>query len=171
MYLLSSAVRVQPVRRSGALRLTSRQRAQRRWMGGRVRLVKVCPCVRVSDAIRLLSGECRIRRVSTGRSASMAQGHRLKSEWPSEALSDARRPHSGRFGRCQKVRGRLECDALDMQARSARRWSLAWLASSPSRQRKPMSSTSASAHPPASTNPPPPAHRAGSRLNAVSMAP
>ena len=35
----------------------------------------------------------------------MAQGHRLKSEWPSEALSDARRPHSGRFGRCQKVMG------------------------------------------------------------------
>ena len=34
MHLLSSAVRVQPVRRSGALRLTSRQRAQRRWMGG-----------------------------------------------------------------------------------------------------------------------------------------
>ena len=113
------------------------------------RLVKVCPCVRVSNAIRPLSGECRIWRVSTGRSASMAQGHRFKSEWPSEALSDARRPDSGRVGRYQKVRGRLECDALDMQARSARRWSLAWLASSPSRQRKPMSSTSASAHPPA----------------------
>src|ERR1700733_7605691 len=58
------------------------------------RLVKVCPCVRVSDATRPLSGECRIRRVSTGRSASMAQGHCFKSEWPSEALSDARRPHS-----------------------------------------------------------------------------
>jgi hypothetical protein len=28
----------------------------------------------------------------------MAQGHRFKSEWPSEALSGARRLHSGRFG-------------------------------------------------------------------------
>jgi hypothetical protein len=34
MHLPSSAVRVQPVRRSGALRLTSWQRAHRRWMGG-----------------------------------------------------------------------------------------------------------------------------------------
>ena len=32
----------------------------------------------------------------------MAQGHRFKSEWPSEALSGARRPHSGRFGRFAK---------------------------------------------------------------------
>ena len=28
----------------------------------------------------------------------MAQGHCFKSEWPSEALSGARRSHSGRFG-------------------------------------------------------------------------
>src|ERR1700722_15601855 len=28
----------------------------------------------------------------------MAQGHRFKSEWPSEAPSGARRSHSGRFG-------------------------------------------------------------------------
>ena len=28
----------------------------------------------------------------------MAQGHRFESEWPSEALSGARRSHSGRFG-------------------------------------------------------------------------
>ena len=27
----------------------------------------------------------------------MAQGHRFKSEWPSEALSGAPRPHSGRI--------------------------------------------------------------------------
>jgi hypothetical protein len=36
----------------------------------------------------------------------MAQGHRFKSEWPSEALSGAPRPHSGRFGAVrQAVRG------------------------------------------------------------------
>ncbi len=32
----------------------------------------------------------------------MAQGHRFKSEWPSEGLSGAPRPHSGRFGRFAK---------------------------------------------------------------------
>ena len=35
MHLLSSAVRVQPVRRSGTLRPAPRQRSQRRWLGGR----------------------------------------------------------------------------------------------------------------------------------------
>src|SRR5215475_10299572 len=35
MHLLSSAVRVQPVRRSGTLRFATRQRAQRRWLRGR----------------------------------------------------------------------------------------------------------------------------------------
>jgi hypothetical protein len=33
----------------------------------------------------------------------MAQGHRFKSEWPSEALSGAPRPHSGRFGRVRQA--------------------------------------------------------------------
>jgi len=32
----------------------------------------------------------------------MAQGHRFKSGWPSEALSGAPRPHWGRFGRFAK---------------------------------------------------------------------
>ena len=59
IHLLSSVVRVQSVRRSGTLRFTSRQRAQRRRLGGRAQAGH--PTVSRQGLAHLFPGRCRIR--------------------------------------------------------------------------------------------------------------
>jgi hypothetical protein len=95
MHLLSSAVRVQPVRRCGALRPAAGERSQRRWLGGRPRtgrgalsrqsLAHLLPRRRRLRQSRCLwlprSGADQIRH-PPARQPCLAGAHRLSAQAP-----------------------------------------------------------------------------------------